>query len=635
MEGRGHHTIHYGHEYSNLPCGEHVTVLSNEVWEKVYGEHDYKSKFFTYNTEDEAYQTFYKNAIEEIEKRKQPNDFILPFWGSGVKAICDAHPDLITVEPGIGYPWGIWSQWKVFESYAIYHAYCSLHRVAHCEQDWYEVVIPNYFDLDEFEYCGDKENYFLYVGRVFNGKGVNIAIQATEKLGVKLKVAGQLSDDYPNEDSFPPHVEYVGYVGVEERKQLMQKALGSFLPSMYVEPFGGVQIENLLCGTPTITTDWGAFAENNIEGVTGYRCRTFNDFVEAARKCLDKEIDYKVCRKHGEKFSLENIAPRYEKYFQDILNVYEKRGWYESNKPRVLIWSESKWALGRIHWDLKSYLGKYFDIDFIDWGESGKKNIEYFTESWKHYDLILGTPEIYTDCERFLDHPAPKELVKKCVPIVHSPFTMKDHFFSPVMDNIDNSITHYGINSEICEMIEEKIGGEIKMLPIGVNTREFRPFKKVTKIKKIGFIGDNQRGYQSWEEIKRSNMFEQICQTAGIDYEFIHSKSFMEGPNLYKDIDLVINTSVAEGLPTPFAECVACKIPFISTKVGIVPLYDKVLTFETVEEAVDIIKYLNSSPEVLSNYVEELYNQVIPERNWEYVVEKYWLPELKSKLNGA
>jgi glycosyltransferase involved in cell wall biosynthesis len=115
----------------------------------------------------------------------------------------------------------------------------------------------------------------------------------------------------------------------------MKGAIASFLPSMYVEPFGGVQVENLLCGTPTITTDWGAFAENNIHGLTGYRCRTFEDFVKAARNCqagLIKPID---CRKHGENFSLESIAPKYEKYFTEALQVTQDKGFYTIQDPSL------------------------------------------------------------------------------------------------------------------------------------------------------------------------------------------------------------------------------------------------------------------------------------------------------------
>lgn len=321
MTERGHHVIHYGHEDSDLICSEHVTVLKNEDFLKVYGSHDWKNKFFKYNTSDAAYQTFYKNAIEEIKKRKQKNDFLLAFWGSGVKQICDAHSDMIVVEPGIGYPGGFFARWKVFESYAIYHAYCGLKNVGECRQDWYEVVIPNYFDKDDFQYCDKKDDYFLYMGRVYDGKGVNIAIQAAERAGVKLVVAGQ-KENY----KLPNNVEYIGYADVDTRKKLMAKAKASFLPSMYVEPFGGVQIENLLSGTPTITTDWGSFAENNLHGITGYRCRTMGDFVDAIKN-IDKikPID---CRKWAENFTLQNVALKYEKYFKDILDVYTGKGWY-------------------------------------------------------------------------------------------------------------------------------------------------------------------------------------------------------------------------------------------------------------------------------------------------------------------
>ena len=323
MRRRGHYIIHYGHEDSDVECDEQVSVTTNRDLEIAYGSYDWRKNFFKFDVSDHAYQTFYANTIREMGARKQQHDFVLPFWGSGVRPICDAHPDLITVEPGIGYAGGHWARWKVFESYAIYHAYCGLNNVGSCNQDWYDVVIPNYFDLDEFEYCHKKENYFLYLGRVYNGKGVNIAIQAAQIAGVKLVIAGQKEEGY----HIPDGVEYVGYADVKLRKELMSKAKASFLPSMYLEPFGGVQIENLLCGTPTITTDWGAFSENNIHGVTGYRCRTMGDFVWATQN-IDKikPID---CRKWGENFSLDKIALLYEKFFTDILNVYTKQGWYE------------------------------------------------------------------------------------------------------------------------------------------------------------------------------------------------------------------------------------------------------------------------------------------------------------------
>ena len=324
MKERGHEIIHYGHEDSDLVCDEHVTVTTNDDLKKAYGSYDWRKNFFTFDTGDHAYQTFYKNAIREVGKRKQQHDFILPFWGSGTRPVCDAHPDIITVEPGIGYAGGHWANWKVFESYAIMHAYQGLEAVGTCKQSWYDVVIPNYFDLSEFEYSPEKkEDYFLFLGRVYSGKGIDIAVQTTEKIGAKLIVAGQ----NPEKREFPDHVEFVGYADVETRKRLMSRAKASFVASTYLEPFGGVQVENLISGTPTITTDWGAFTENNIEGVTGFRCRTFADFVNAAKN-IDS-IDPRVCRSHGVRFSLDAIAPRYEKFFQDVLNVYTGEGWYK------------------------------------------------------------------------------------------------------------------------------------------------------------------------------------------------------------------------------------------------------------------------------------------------------------------
>jgi glycosyltransferase involved in cell wall biosynthesis len=331
MMARGHEVIHYGHEDSDLVCTEHVAVTTNDDLAKAYGNYDWRRNFYKFDTSDHAYQTFYKNAIREVGLRKQKNDFILPFWGSGVRPVCDAHPDLICVEPGIGYAGGHWARWKIFESYAIYHAYCGLESVGSCRQDWYDAVIPNYFDPADFDYRKEKDDYFLFLGRVYSGKGIDVAIQATEAVGQKLVIAGQNPDNL----SFPAHVEFAGYADVERRRMLMSRAKGAFVASQYLEPFGGVQIEMLMSGTPTITTDWGSFAENNLHGITGYRCRTFDQFCWAAENI--SQIKPENCRAWAENFTLDRVAPIYEEYFQSVLDVHTGNGWYQRHPERTSI----------------------------------------------------------------------------------------------------------------------------------------------------------------------------------------------------------------------------------------------------------------------------------------------------------
>jgi glycosyltransferase involved in cell wall biosynthesis len=328
MTRRGHTVIHYGHPDSEVVCTEHVNVITRETYTRVYGNYDWKVQNFKFDLRDDAYQEYNAVAIREIRARQQPNDFVLAFWGQGNKAICDALSDMKVVEPGIGYSQAF-APYRIYESYALMHANLGLDRVQYsCNMPWYHVVIPNYFDPRDFEFTDKKQDYFLYLGRITRAKGVDLAINVTSHIGAKLIIAGQGAPEDLGLKEWPSHVKYLGYAFAEQRRELMKNAKGVFIFSTYVEPFAGVMIESFLSGTPVISTDWGTFAENNLHGVTGYRCRTFDHMVWAARNV--ERIDPHACLTWGQNFTLDKVAPMYEEYFQSAL-----KSWYSIDEDRT------------------------------------------------------------------------------------------------------------------------------------------------------------------------------------------------------------------------------------------------------------------------------------------------------------
>ncbi len=338
LKSRGHTVIHYGHEDSRVDCDEHVTVTNRYDMHKSYGDHDWRAKGFPpYRIDDHIYKAFYAKTIAALDDRKQPRDFLLCAFGGNHKPVADAHPDMIVCEPGIGYSDGGFAKFRVFESYAVMHAYFGRPMVKSSSNDmWYDVVIPNYFDLDDFEFSKTKDDYFLFLGRVNAGKGIHIAVQIAEETGTRLVVAGAGTVDNKVARTSRPIEEYVdlvGVVGPDERKRLMARAKATLAPSTFLEPFCGVQIESMLSGTPVISSDWGAFAEYNLHGITGYRCRTFEQFTWAARNI--HTIDHNTCRNWAERnFSLDRVADLYDEYFYSVKNVFDGKGWYEPNPMR-------------------------------------------------------------------------------------------------------------------------------------------------------------------------------------------------------------------------------------------------------------------------------------------------------------
>jgi len=649
MTDRGHEVYHYGHEESDLQCTEHVPVTTNADLEIAYGSYDWRKNFFKYDTNDHAYQTFYKNAIREVGKRKQPNDFILPFWGAPTRPVCDAHPDLICVEPGIGYAGGHWANYKVFESYAIYHAYYGLEAVGICKQGFYDVVIPNYFDPDDFTYAPEtKEDYCLFLGRVYEGKGIHIAIQVTKEAGMKLKVAGQNSLEACGYTEVPEHVEFIGYADVEKRRELMSKAKVSFVASMYLEPFGGVQIENLFSGTPTITTDWGSFTDNNIHGVTGYRCKTFEEFVWALKN-IDK-INPQSCRDWAmNNFTLSHVATMYEEYFQSILNIYRKNGWYELNPsrlnldyakksypraltnsiisekkhPRVVVWQGGDWALGRISQALCKYIP---NCDFYDWINSNYNTKLWADGEWKDCDYIISTTDIL-NVEKLYN--VSNIDFSKFIVISHCP--RFDHeWFHERLEHIKAESNYGGVSLNTCQEMS-KCGVLPHWTPFGVDIDLFKKTHIVHgPVRKLGMIGvANIDAKPYYAETKGYSKYQEICRSGGFEPMIIHSRPNIDTNALYADIDALICCSEFEGGPLGIFEAAACGVPVLTTKVGNAQWIKGIATYETAEEAVRVIQEWNSNLDHLKTYTKSVTDEVRKNWNMEVLIKKHLKPLLR------
>lgn len=326
------HTLYfYGVEGSEVDCDEFIQVSSQDILKQTYGEYNRSKDFFKHHPKDLAHRTFNQNTIKAILERRENKDILLCPMGNYQQPIADA-VTLTTVESGIGYS-GVFSSHRVFESYAWMHYVYGL--LKQDDGGWYDAVIPNYFDPADFPYQDQKEDYLLYLGRIISRKGVQVASDVAKATGNQLYIVGQGSLDDPVEGlklSDEKHITYLPAVGPEKRSQLLGKAKAVLMPTYYLEPFGGVNVEAQLCGTPVITSDWGAFPETVLHGLTGFRCRVLEEFCWAVKNI--HQIRPQDCRNWAEKnYSMDRVGKMYEEYFQRINRLFGK-GWYEENPER-------------------------------------------------------------------------------------------------------------------------------------------------------------------------------------------------------------------------------------------------------------------------------------------------------------
>lgn len=349
MTGGNRKVILYAGEENTAACDEHVVLVTGEQREAWFGPHDLGSLErggFDWNPASPWWSHMNARAIGEISARAKPTDLLLLSAGQAQQVVADALGSMIVAEFGVGYEGIIVKRHGLSPAFAAYESHTHRHLVYglnrwqnHVRQ--YDTVIPNYFNPDELPEGDGGGGYLLFVGRLIQNKGVSTAARVADALGLRLLVAGPGATEwgdgfvrFPEGEARAPKLEYVGAVDAATRSELMGEAMVTLVPTTYLEPFGGVAVESMMCGTPVVTTDFGAFVETVLEGVSGYRFQTLQEAVDATDQAID--LNRSTVRDYAiENYSLDAVAPMYDRWFDNLGGLWGE-GWTAVRERKVV-----------------------------------------------------------------------------------------------------------------------------------------------------------------------------------------------------------------------------------------------------------------------------------------------------------
>jgi glycosyltransferase involved in cell wall biosynthesis len=320
MQKYGWKVIEYSNEGSESTADKKVVMLTSKEYDKFYGSRKEASFFGDDATIGSAgHQAFEEKLIPALRENLEPGDIICHPFGHAHEKLLTIFPEHYHVETGIGYPTLMKNSFRIFESYAWMHYHQGKENRNGKNYEW---VVPNYYDLDDWDPLFEPGKYFAFLGRITSIKGMDVMRAMADYLTSPIILHGQ-GDPSPWQH---PNIIYKGPISGKKRSSFLRNAKALLAPTYFTEPFCGMAVEAMLCGTPVISVDYGAMTETIQDGM-GFRCHTLQDWLEASDAIEDLDRKF-IADTSRSRYSLEACGKKYDKIFRQI-NDLRKKGWYE------------------------------------------------------------------------------------------------------------------------------------------------------------------------------------------------------------------------------------------------------------------------------------------------------------------
>ena len=321
----GHEIIEYSNEGTIAESSEYVPILDDKEFWELKDLYKREQPNEVASIDCTLYRKFCEKLIPELSKRVKKGDIIAHIFGIAYQQLGQLFPEAHHWECGIGYE----QAWSSLRTYETHHWQSWHHGKEYTDGGAYEWVCPMGHDVDLWTPQYEEGKYLLFFGRITERKGLPIIKEIAKHTDMKVILCGDGAPELYLDPEIPNLVHMPALFG-KDRDELVGGAYAMLCPTKYIEPLCNSGIEAQLCGTPLITTDYGAFSEIMVHNFSGFRCHTLGDFLEAIRKIpsLNRRA---IASRARSMYSLESVGRQMDRIVRQIESLNSK-GWYSTEE---------------------------------------------------------------------------------------------------------------------------------------------------------------------------------------------------------------------------------------------------------------------------------------------------------------